>query len=57
MSSAAAPEPVKPNLEAADVLPAALPPFDIGAALNRLDGDTLLLRRLPILFHDTYADQ
>ena len=39
-----------------NLLPGCLPPFDIPAALERLNGNRTLLYTLLIKFHDAYAD-
>ena len=39
-----------------DFFPDILPPFDIGAALGRLNGKKSLLRKLLIKFHDIYIN-
>ena len=39
-----------------DFLPDTLPPFDIEAALGRLNGKKTLLRKLLIKFHDIYIN-
>lgn len=48
--------PVGSPMQASSRLPAHLPPFDIPAALERVNGRELLLRRLIVSFHDRYAD-
>ncbi len=44
------------EMPGAAVLPAELPPFDIAAALARVNGKEALLRRLILGFRDSYAD-
>lgn len=50
-----APEDTKKQ-DDADLLPDELPPYDIQAALGRLNGKKKLLRKLLIKFHDMYVD-
>ncbi|TBN42596.1 response regulator [Paracoccus subflavus] len=44
-----------PNAAEAGILPPALPPFDIPAALRRVNGKEALLRRLILSFSESYA--
>ncbi|MGZ5818450.1 MAG: ATP-binding protein, partial [Burkholderiaceae bacterium] len=44
-----------PLIEAGNVLPAELPPFNLRAALKRVNNDSFLLRKLLLQFHQRYT--
>lgn len=55
-SSPPAPPPVAVSVRSDSLLPDDLPPFDLQAALVRVNGKTALLRKLIVTFGETYAD-
>lgn len=57
LERAEAPKPIEVTTPAdADLVPDHLPPFDVQAALGRLNGKKKLYRKLLFKFHDAYID-